>query len=136
MKKVTFLNARLSDVQLLALGWTKQELDEGKHLPEVSGGAGNSTQLITDMKSAVANAPFSATAQAAAIAAAGPIEDLTAMVNSVLLEFQEIQAKLNYILGGSQLAPASLTAPTGGLITSGSDSATYNLLVGIFQILK
>jgi hypothetical protein len=43
---------------------------------------------------------------------------------------------LNYILGGSMIAPASLTAPTGGLITSSSDSATYNLLVGIFQILK
>lgn len=98
--------------------------------------ASNSTQIITDMNSAVTNAPYSATAQAAAIAAAGPIEDLQAMVKSVLLNFQEAQEKLNYILGGSLLAPASLTAPTGGLIATGTDTATYNLLVGIFQILK
>lgn len=137
MKKVTFLNAMLSDEQLLQLGWSQHELDEGKHLPSVSGAVGNSTQIIADMKSAAANAPFSATAQAAAIAAAGPIEDLTAMVNSVLLNFIEAQAKLNYILGGSMIAPASLTAPTGGLIAGGgADAATYNLLVGIFQILK
>ena len=136
MKRVTFLNARLSDEQLLALGWTREELDAGSHLPTISGAVGNSTQIITDMTSAVANAPFSATAQSNAIAAAGPIEDLTAMVNSVLLNFKEVQMKLNYILGGSMIAPASLTAPTGGLITTSSDSATYNLLVGIFQILK
>jgi hypothetical protein len=97
---------------------------------------GNSTQILTDMTTAIANQPYSATATAAAIAAAGPIEDLPGMVKSVLLSFQEIQMKLNYILGGSMVSPASLTAPTGGLLTTSSDSATYNLLVGIFQILK
>jgi hypothetical protein len=89
------------------------------------------------MASVIALAPFSASgAQTAAIAAAGPMMDLTGMVKSVLLNFQEAQAKLNYILGGSMIAPASLTAPTGGLITSTADSAAYNYLVGIFQILK
>jgi hypothetical protein len=135
-KKISYLNVTLTDVELLALGWTKDELDAGSHLPKVSGAVGNSTQIITDMTSAINNSPFSATAQAAAIAAAGPIMDLPGMIKSVLLNFQEAQEKLNYILGGSMVAPASLTAPTGGLITSGSDSATYNLLVGIFQILK
>ena len=136
MKRVTFLNARLSDEQLLALGWSQAELDAGSHLPTVSGAVSNSSQILTDMASAIANAPFSTTAQANAAAAAGPIEDLQGMVKSVLLNFQEVQTKLNYILGGAQIAPASLTAPTGGLITSAADSATYNLLVGIFQILK
>ena len=96
----------------------------------------NSTQIITDMKSAITNQPYSTTATANALAAAGPIMDLPGMVDSILLNFQEAQEKLNYILGGSMIAPASLTAPTGGVMTSGSDSATYNLLVGIFQILK
>ena len=97
--------------------------------------ASNSTQILTDLKSAIANAPYSATAQAAAIAAAGPVEDLQGMVKSVLLNAQEMVQKLAYILGGT-MVQGSLTAPTGGLITSGSDSATYNLLVGIYQILK
>lgn len=87
------------------------------------------------MATAIATTP-SATATAAAIAAAGPMEDLPGMLKSILLNFQEATMKLNYILGGSMVAPASLTAPTGGIVTSGADSTLYNLLVGIFQILK
>lgn len=95
----------------------------------------NSTQILTDMSSAVALTP-SVTALAAAQAPAGPMEDLPGMLKSVQLNFQEAVEKLNYILGGSMIAPASLTAPTGGLVTSAADSALYNYLVGIFQILK
>lgn len=129
--------ARMSNEQLLALGWSQAQLDAGDHLPTVSGAVSNSTQLITDMKSALANAPFSATAQAAAIAAAGPITDLPGVLNSVLLNFQEALEKLNYVLNGSMITAANQGAPAGGLIASGgSDAATYNLLVGIYQILK
>src|ERR1039458_8689912 len=129
--KASILTARMTDNELLALGFTKEDIVAGRHLPTVSGGVGNSSQILTDMASAAAATPFSATAQAAAAAAAGPIEDLPAMVKSVLLNFQEAQQKLNYILGGSLITPNSLTAPTGGLITSAADSATYNYLVGI-----
>ena len=97
--------------------------------------ASNSTQIIADLNSA-ATATYSATATAAALAAAGPIMDIGGVLKTCTLKAQEIVQILNYVLGGSQVAPASLTAPTGGVITSGSDSTTYNLLVGVFQILK
>lgn len=38
-KKPSAANARLSDEELLKQGWTKEDLEEGKHLPAVSGGA-------------------------------------------------------------------------------------------------
>jgi len=95
----------------------------------------NSTQIITDMNSAIANAPFSTTAQANATAAAGPMMDLQGVLKSVLLRFQEAAELLAYILSGT-MVQGSLTAPTGGIITSAADSATYNLLVGIYQIIK
>lgn len=94
-----------------------------------------STQIITDMNSAIANAPFSATAQANAIAAAGPIMDTQGLLTSVLRDAQAMAEKLAYVLGGAAVQ-GSLTAPSGGVITSAADSATYNLLVGIYQILK
>jgi hypothetical protein len=127
--------ARLSDEQLLNLGFTREEIDAGQHLPMVGGGVGNSTQIITDLTTAV-NTTLSATAIANMNAAAGPIEDASAMIKSVLLNAQEMVMKLNYLLGGSQIAPASLTAPVGGIITSAADGTLYNLLVGVFQILK
>lgn len=97
--------------------------------------ASNSTQIITDLNTTIASSPYSTTAQANAIAAAGPIMDTTGLIKSILLDAQSMAEKLAYILGGSQVQ-GSLTAPTGGVITSGADSATYNLLVGIYQILK
>lgn len=128
--------ARMSEAELLAYGFTHEDIEAGAHLPPVKGAVGNSTAILADMASAVALAPYSATAQAAAQAAAGPMEDLPAMIKSVLLNFQEAKQKLNYILGSSMLTPTGgVSAPTGGLITSGADGATYNLLVGIFQIL-
>lgn len=131
---------KMRDEELMAKGWTQAQLDAGEHLPKVSGAVGNSTQLLTDMASAIANQPYSATATAAALAAAGPIEDLNGMVKSILLNFQEAQMKLNYILNGSQLVATTITAPpTAGntpLIATATDSSTYNLLVGIYQILK
>lgn len=133
----TIKTARMTEAQLLSYGFTPSDIDAGKHLPGVSGAVGNSTQLLTDMASAIANAPFSATAQAATLAAAGPITDLQGVLKSVLLNFQEAVEKLAYVLQGTMIQTGSpLTAPTGGLITSGADSATYNLLVGIYQILK
>lgn len=97
----------------------------------------NSTQLIADMASAITNSPYSAATQALANAAAGPIMGLTDMLASVKLNFQEAAEKLAYVLQGSMIQSGSpLTAPTGGIVTSANDSATYNLLVGIYQILK
>ena len=127
--------ARLSDEQLLNVGFTREEIDAGLHLPTIGGGVGNSTQIITDLTTA-STTTLSTTAVAAMNAAAGPIEDVPAMIKSILLNAQEMTAKLNYLLGGSMIAPASLTAPTGGLITSAADGTLYNLLVGVFQILK
>lgn len=128
---------RMSDVELLAFGFTQAEIDAGEHFLPVSGAVSNSSQLITDMASAITNAPWSTTAQAAASAAAGPITDLQGVLTTVKLNFQEAAEKLAYVLQGTMIQSGSpLTAPTGGLITSAADSATYNLLVGIYQILK
>jgi hypothetical protein len=97
--------------------------------------AGNSTQIITDLTSALANQPYSATAQAAQNAAAGPIMALADNILLVQRKAQEMAELLAYLLQGTQ-TQGSLTAPSGGPITTGADSATYNLLVGIYQILK
>ncbi len=40
--EVTAKNARMSDEELLAKGWTKEQLAAGEHLPTVSGGSGKS----------------------------------------------------------------------------------------------
>jgi hypothetical protein len=94
-----------------------------------------STQIISDLNTA-ATATYSATAQAAAIAAAGPIMDLNGVLKACTLKAQEIAVILNYVLGGSAITAASYTAPTGGVVTSSSDSTNYNLLVGVYQLLK
>jgi hypothetical protein len=98
---------------------------------------GNSTHIITDIKSCITTG-WSATATANSIAAAGPIMDLPGMVASVLLNAQEMVEKLAYILAGTMISATTaspVTAPTGGIVTSASDSANYNLLVGVYQIL-
>jgi hypothetical protein len=95
----------------------------------------NSTQIITDLGTALGSSPYSAQAQVLQNAAAGPI---MALYDNILLcqrKAQEMSVLLGYLLAGSQ-TQGSLTAPTGGPITSANDSATYNLLVGIYQILK
>ena len=96
--------------------------------------ASNSTQVITDLNTA-ATATYSATALAAAAAAAGPIMDLPGVLQLCKLKAQEIHDILVYVLEGSQVS-TSLTAPSGGVITTGSDNSTYNTLVGVYQILK
>jgi hypothetical protein len=94
-----------------------------------------STKLITDMQTCTTTA-LSATATAAQIAAAGPIMDVTANFKLCVVKLQEVQSILNYILGGSAVAPSSLTAPTGGLVTNAADSTIYSAAVGVFQLLK
>ncbi len=94
-----------------------------------------STAIIADLNTA-ATASYSATATAAAIAAAGPIMDLNGVLKLCTLKAQEIQVILNYVLGGSAATAASQTAPTGGVVTTSSDSTNYNLLVGVYQLLK
>jgi hypothetical protein len=133
--KATLLTAFMREECLLVYGFTREEIEAGLHLPPVGGGVGNSSQIITDLTTAIATA-LSTTALANATNANGPIMDLSAMMRSVLLNAQEMVWKLNYMLGGSMVAPASLTAPTGGPITSAADGTIYNLLVGVFQILK
>lgn len=95
----------------------------------------NSTQIITDLQSAYNNAPYSTTAQANAQAAAGPMMDTPGLISTCLLKAKEIHDILVYVLEGSQVS-TSLTAPSGGVITSSADSSTYNLLVGVYQIIK
>jgi hypothetical protein len=95
---------------------------------------GNSTQILTDLATVIAT-PLSATAVARAINPSGPIEDLPGMLSNLQLSFKEIAEKLAYILEGT-MVQTSLTAPSGGLITTSSDSASYNLLVGIYQMIK
>jgi len=93
----------------------------------------NSSALITDAQAA-ASATYSATAKAAAIAAAGPIMDLGGSLALCVTKLQEIKEILAYVLEGTQV-PSNLSAPSGGPITTGADSTTYNKLVGIYQIL-
>lgn len=96
----------------------------------------NSTQLLTDMASVITNGN-SATTTANGIAAAGPITDVSGLLASIKLNFQEAAEKLAYLLQGSMIQSGSpITAPTGGIITSAGDSTNYNLLTGIYQILK
>jgi|SRR5580698_513159 hypothetical protein len=95
----------------------------------------NSTQIITDLGTALANSPYSTTAQANSNNPNGPIMALYDNILLVQRKAQEMAELLAYLLGGSQVQ-GSLTAPTGGPITSAADSATYNLLVGVYQILK
>lgn len=97
----------------------------------------NSTHVITDMASVITNGN-SATSLANASAANGPIMDLPGMLASVKLNFQEVVEKLAYVLQGGMISATTnspVTAPTGGIITSTSDSTNYNLLVGIYQIM-
>jgi len=96
--------------------------------------AGNSTAIITDLQTAINGTP-SATAQAAAIAAAGPITDLQGTFKLLQTKAQEMRVLLNYLLGGQATTPAGGTSPTGGLITSGSDSAIYTALAQVFNDL-
>ena len=127
--------AKMTEEELLAYGFTQEEIDAGDHLMSVSGAVSNSTQLLTDMTTAI-NTALSATAIANSNNANGPIQDLLAQMKGVLLNFEEAAAKLNYLLAGTQIPAASLTAPTGGPITVAADATIYNLLVGIYQILK
>ena len=97
----------------------------------------NSTHVITDMTSVITNGNSAATI-ANSNAAASPIMDLPGVLASVKLNFQEAVEKLAYVLAGTQISATTnspVTAPTGGIITSTSDSTNYNLLVGIYQIL-
>lgn len=96
--------------------------------------ASNSTQVITDLNTA-ATAVYSATAVAAAVAAAGPMMDLQGVLQLCKLKAQEIHDILVYVLEGKQIS-TSLTAPSGGIITTGADNATFVTLVGVYQILK
>lgn len=95
----------------------------------------NSTQILTDLATAAAVSP-STTTQANATAAAGPIMDVQGNIKLVQLKAQEMAELLNYILNASMLPAAALTNPTAGPVTSASDSAIWNALVGVYQILK
>ena len=103
-----------------------------------TGFVSNSTQIITDLGTALVNSPYSTQAIANAQAPAGPIMALYDNILLVQRKAQEMAVLLGYLLGGSQTTPpvGGLTAPSGGPITVSYDLATYNLLVGIFQILK
>jgi len=82
-----------------------------------------STQIITDLASATTTA-FGATAEAAAIAAAGPIMDLDGLANNALLKAKELKNLLAAILGANG---------TGGVVQSGDPN--YNALRGVQQSL-
>src|ERR1700756_916380 len=114
--QATMDTARMSNEQLLKLGFTQEEIDAGLHLPTVGGGVSSSTQILTDLGTVLTNG-FLATQTARSNAAAGPIEDLPGMVTAVLRCAQEMVQKLTYILEGSELQ-TSLTAPSGGLVQS------------------
>lgn len=99
----------------------------------------NSTQIIADLTTCLVNSPYSTQAIAAAQAPAGPIMALYDNILLVQRKAQEMAVLLCYLLSGAQTSPPTLgglTAPSGGPITVNFDAATYNLLVGIFQILK
>ena len=95
--------------------------------------ASNSTQIISDLNTA-ATSTFTAGEIASANAAAGPITDLPGNITLLKLKAQEMKEILAYILEGTQTS-SNLTAPAGGIVPS-SDATLYNLLTGVYQILK
>lgn len=108
-------------------------------LPAFGKFVGNSTSIIADLGNALVASGYSAQAQAAAQAPAGPIMAIYDNILLVQRKAQEMAELLGYLLGGSQTSPPALgglTAPSGGPVTVNFDLATYNLLVGVFQILK
>ena len=100
---------------------------------------GNSTQIITDLGNALQASGYSPQANAASQAPAGPIMAIYDNILLVQRKAQEMAVLLGYLLSGAQTSPPALgglTAPSGGPVTVNFDLATYNLLVGVFQILK
>jgi hypothetical protein len=95
----------------------------------------NSTTIITDLQSAINNYPYSATAQANAQAAAGPIMGLRDNIILCKRKAEEMAEILAYLLCGSQIVN-SYTAPTGGPITTGADNATFVKLQGVLNDLQ
>jgi hypothetical protein len=92
----------------------------------------NSTAIITDLQTVLAD--ITAQQRARAIAAAGPMEDLDAMVSSLILGAQEMKAKIAYILGGTMTGGTS-----GGLIQTGDTApggTGYTTLVSVLNILS
>lgn len=98
-----------------------------------------SNAVITDLTTCVNN--LSATQTARAIAAAGPIMDLAAMLNQCILKFQECVQILNYILYGNQAGSQGGTVVEGGaaaLLRSGDSNAanTYTKAAGVLTTLS
>ena len=97
--------------------------------------ASNSTQIITDLTTVITN--ISATQTTRANAAAGPITDVNGTVNLLKTKAQEMVEILAYLLEGVQFV-TSQSAPANGIFQTGDSNAAngYNLLTGIYQILK
>jgi hypothetical protein len=140
LARVTMDTARLSDEQLLSLGFTQAEIDAGAHLPGVSGGV-NSTTAITDLNTVITN--LSTTQQARAVSASNPMMDLTGNLKLCVLKFQEVVGLLNYILygnmAGSQGGAVTIGAPGGPALLQSNDTnhtTTYDLAVGVLNDLS
>ena len=82
-----------------------------------------STQVITDLTSATTTA-FGATAEAAALAAAGPITSLEGQAALALLKAQELKNLLIGLVGANG---------TGGIVASGDPN--FTVLDSVRQVL-
>lgn len=97
-----------------------------------------STAVITDLTTCVNN--ISAAQNLRSMAAAGPMMDLVAMVNSIILRFQEAVQILNYITYGNASGSQGGTVTQGGaaaLLQSGDGNAanTYTKAVNVLTTL-
>ena len=94
----------------------------------------NSTQIITDLGTVISTG-YSTTAQANAIAAAGPIMDLTALTYLLRLKAQEMKAILNYMISPNGMIGGGSIGGAGAVVTSAADSTVEGLLAGILNDL-
>lgn len=88
-----------------------------------------STQVITDLKTAVATAP-SATAQIAAQNASNMMQDPVAMFNLALIKAEELKKILNELVLDS-----SGVNTTNAIIQTATDSAIFTALDSVRQVL-
>jgi hypothetical protein len=94
-----------------------------------------STQVITDLKSALATTP-SATAQSDAISplnsggGAGMIQDITGMINVALIKAEELKKICNDLV----LDPSG-SGVTNAIIKTGTDSTIFTALDSVRQVL-
>jgi len=96
----------------------------------VSGGV-NSTQILTDMATIIANLSSTQTARGSGGSpASGVIQDVPGMLKSILLNFQEAKAKINLLLYGNSIGSGTPGQSGAALQSGDSNASTTTTLLG------